>query len=239
MHDAALASKQAVLDRRESFIFSPHIAASFLRLVTDSRIFKEPSQASEAWLFVDALETRPAAIFMDMDPMAFGIFKHLCLVAEATGNAIPDAYAAALAIRQDATFVTADRFRALQRPRVRARARRIATNTQKSKLRLSSQPLITAMRMSGNFQREGEAINWTILEKNFAPARPRVANHGGVRPRKGARITLFCAWSNIKVLCTMPIPDWTSSGVWPGKAPQVVSVNKKPTPVQALMATQP
>lgn len=109
MHDAALASIQAVLDRRESFIFSPQIAASFLRLVTNSRIFREPSSASEAWLFVDALETHPAAVFTDLDPMAFGIFKHICLVAEATGNAIPDAYAAALAIRQDAVFVTADK----------------------------------------------------------------------------------------------------------------------------------
>ena len=43
-----------------------------------------------------------------MDPMAFGIFKHLCLATGAAGNAIPDAYLAALAIRQDALFVTAD-----------------------------------------------------------------------------------------------------------------------------------
>ena len=44
-----------------------------------------------------------------MDPMGFGIFKHLSLVADAAGNDIPAVYLAALAIRQDATFVTADR----------------------------------------------------------------------------------------------------------------------------------
>jgi toxin-antitoxin system PIN domain toxin len=109
LHTKALASMQGSLDRRESFVFSPGIAASFLRLVTNSRIFKEPSPLSEAWLFVDALESHPAALHADMDPMAFGIFKHLSLVADAAGNDIPDAYLASLAIRQDATLVTADK----------------------------------------------------------------------------------------------------------------------------------
>ena len=109
LHAKALASMQDSLDRNQSFVFSPGIASSFLRLVTNSRIFKEPSPISEAWLFVDALESHPAALHADMDPMAFGIFKHLCLVADAAGNDIPDAYLAAIAIRQDASFVTADK----------------------------------------------------------------------------------------------------------------------------------
>jgi uncharacterized protein len=109
LHDRSLESIQSALDRRESFIFSPGVASSFLRLVTNSRIFKVPSSLSEAWLFVDALESHPSAVFSDMDPMAFGIFKHLCLVADATGSRVPDAYVAALAIRHDALFVTADR----------------------------------------------------------------------------------------------------------------------------------
>jgi uncharacterized protein len=109
LHELAMESMQGSLDRRESFLFSPGIASSFLRLVTNARIFKEPSLLAEAWLFVDALESHPAAVQTDMDPMAFGIFKHLCLVADVSGNAVPDAYLAALAIRHDATFVTADR----------------------------------------------------------------------------------------------------------------------------------
>ncbi|MDA8410129.1 MAG: hypothetical protein M0001_07020 [Treponema sp.] len=42
------------------------------------------------------------------DEMTHGIFKHLCLTEGASGNAVPDAFLAALAIRHDATFVTAD-----------------------------------------------------------------------------------------------------------------------------------
>jgi toxin-antitoxin system PIN domain toxin len=109
LHEKARNSIQSALDGRESFLFCPGIASSFLRLVTNPRIFKEPSPIAEAWLFVDALESHPAAIFADMDPMAFGIFKHLCLASGVAGNAIPDAYVAALAIRRDALFVTADR----------------------------------------------------------------------------------------------------------------------------------
>ena len=108
-HEKARASIQSALDRRESFLFAPGIAVSFLRIVTNPRIFVEPSPIAEAWLFVDALESHPAAVLADMDPMAFGVFKHLCLVVDAAGNAIPDAYLAALAIRHDAVFVTADR----------------------------------------------------------------------------------------------------------------------------------
>jgi toxin-antitoxin system PIN domain toxin len=97
------------MDRRESFLFSPGIASSFLRLVTNPRIFKEPSPIAEAWLFVDAIESHPSAVLADMDQMAFGIFKHLCLIEDAKGNEVPDAYLAALAIRQDAILVTADK----------------------------------------------------------------------------------------------------------------------------------
>ena len=96
------------LDAREPFLFSPSAASSFLRLVTNPRIFKEPSEWREAWTFIDWLEAHPAAIFAPFDAVAFGIFKHLCLVAGARGNEVPDAFFAALALRHDATLLTAD-----------------------------------------------------------------------------------------------------------------------------------
>lgn len=96
------------LDRRESFIFCPNLASSFLRLVTNPRIFVQPSTIDEAWAFVDYLEAHPSAIFAEADAMTFGIFKHLCLVSKAAGNDVPDAFLAALALRRDATLVTAD-----------------------------------------------------------------------------------------------------------------------------------
>jgi uncharacterized protein len=93
----------------ESFLFCPHVAASFLRLVTNPHIFAQPSDAMEAWDFIDTLESRQRAVRVDIDAMTLGIFKHACLVSRAVGNRVPDALLAALAIRHDATLVTADR----------------------------------------------------------------------------------------------------------------------------------
>jgi hypothetical protein len=109
LHGKARASMQASLDRREGFVFNPGIAASFLRLVTNPRIFAIPSELSEAWLFVDTLESHPASFHAELDAMAFGVFKHLCLASNAVGNYVPDALLAALAIRHGATLVSADR----------------------------------------------------------------------------------------------------------------------------------
>ena len=96
------------LERREGFIFCPAVALSFLRIVTNPRVFVEPSAPADAWRFVSHLESHAAALFADADAMTFGIFKHLCLVAKAMGNAMPDAYLAAIALRRNATLVTAD-----------------------------------------------------------------------------------------------------------------------------------
>ncbi len=68
------------LERCEEFLFCPSVASSFLRLVTNSRIFKQPSSVSEAWTFLDWMEGHPLAVFADADPITYGIFKHICLV---------------------------------------------------------------------------------------------------------------------------------------------------------------
>lgn len=94
---------------RKQFLFSPHVASSFLRLVTNPKIFIEPSHIDEAWVFVEILENLQNAIYAEMDQMTFGIFKHLSLIHRAKGNEVPDILLAALAIRYDAVLFTADR----------------------------------------------------------------------------------------------------------------------------------
>lgn len=109
LHEVARTELEGGSFSGEAYLFCPFVAASFLRLVTNPRIFVQPSQIEEAWAFVDILESRERAIRADIDPMTYGVFKHVCLVAKAAGNRIPDALLAATAIRHDATFVTADR----------------------------------------------------------------------------------------------------------------------------------
>lgn len=63
----------------------------------------------EAWAFADALENRQRAVRADIDPSTYGVSKHVCLVSRAAGNDVPDALLVSVAIRHDATLVTADR----------------------------------------------------------------------------------------------------------------------------------
>ncbi len=93
----------------DAFLFCPYVVTSFLRLVTNPRIFSQPSRVEEAWGFADVMESRERAVKADIDPMTYGIFRHVCLGSMAAGNRVPDALLASLAIRHGATFVTADR----------------------------------------------------------------------------------------------------------------------------------
>jgi toxin-antitoxin system PIN domain toxin len=107
-HDQAYQEISAGLAGAEPLAFCPHVAASFLRLVTNPRIFRQPSGYAEAWDFIDTIEANHRSRFIDVDAMTFGVFKHLCLVAQAAENQVPNALLAAIAIRHDALFVTKD-----------------------------------------------------------------------------------------------------------------------------------
>jgi toxin-antitoxin system PIN domain toxin len=109
LHEIARTEMETGSQSGDAYLFCPWVAASFLRLVTNPRIFARPSGIDEAWAFADALESRERAVKADIDPMTYGVFKHVCLVSRAAGNDVPDALLASVAIRHDATLVTADR----------------------------------------------------------------------------------------------------------------------------------
>jgi hypothetical protein len=99
---------QSGLEDPSGFLFSSAAAASFLRLVTNPSIFEEPSLPREASDFIDYIERHPMKHEGVFDEMAYGIFKHLCLIHNQKGNKVPDAFLAALALRYDCRFITAD-----------------------------------------------------------------------------------------------------------------------------------
>lgn len=113
LHARARGMLEESLTRGEPFLFCPFLAASFLRLVTNPRVFVQPSDIHESWRFLDRLETDPAAQYAETDRQTYAIFKHLALVTRAAGNGVPDALVAATALRHGARLITADRaFRA-------------------------------------------------------------------------------------------------------------------------------
>jgi toxin-antitoxin system PIN domain toxin len=81
----------------------------FLRVVTNGRIFENPTPLEMALQVVEELREQPGAIHLGPGPRHWPLFAELCSVVGARGNDVPDAYLAALAIESGSELVTADR----------------------------------------------------------------------------------------------------------------------------------
>jgi hypothetical protein len=94
----------------------PMVAASFLRLVTNSRIFVQPTPIERAVAFLDALLAVPG-VEMPVQGGEWAIVRELCAANKLAANDIPDAWLAASVIHQSEHLVTFDTdFRRLLRP---------------------------------------------------------------------------------------------------------------------------
>jgi toxin-antitoxin system PIN domain toxin len=92
-----------------AFGLTPIVLSGFLRVVTHRRVFKTPSSLVDAIEFVEILGAMPQAVPVSPGARHWDIFTGLCLDARATGNLIPDAFLAAIAIESGCEFVTTDR----------------------------------------------------------------------------------------------------------------------------------
>ena len=92
----------------EPFGVVDSVLASFLRIVTHHRVFLEPTPTETAVAFCEAVRSAPAAVDVQPGPDHWPLFRDLLVTTTARGNLVPDAYLAALAIEQGATFVTTD-----------------------------------------------------------------------------------------------------------------------------------
>lgn len=81
----------------------------FLRIVTNGRIFENPTPLDVALRVVEELRGQPGAIHLNPGPRHWTLFTELCSVVGARGNDVPDAYLAALAIESGSELMTADR----------------------------------------------------------------------------------------------------------------------------------
>jgi toxin-antitoxin system PIN domain toxin len=108
-HDGYRAWLDVARSGHEPLGLSDVVLSGFLRVVTHARVFREPSPLGVALEFVDGLLGSPATSVVAPGERHWSIFADLCRTVGATGNVIPDAYLAALALEQGATWVTADR----------------------------------------------------------------------------------------------------------------------------------
>lgn len=85
----------------------PMVVASFLRLVTNHKIFVQPTPIEDAVEFLDALL---AVSGVDIPPLGveWPMLRQLCLEKKLSANDIPDAWLAASVIQQGEHLVTFD-----------------------------------------------------------------------------------------------------------------------------------
>ncbi len=99
----------AAMTGREPVGVSELVLSAVVRLATHHRIYREPSSMAEVMDFCEAIRRAPAAVALRPGARHWDIFRGLCLDAVASANDVPDAYHAALAIENGATWVTTDR----------------------------------------------------------------------------------------------------------------------------------
>lgn len=84
------------------------VLAGLVRIVTHPRIFKVPSPVDHALGFVEDLFAQPASLLVRPGARHWAIFARICREADASGNLVPDAFLAALAVEHGCEIITTD-----------------------------------------------------------------------------------------------------------------------------------
>lgn len=100
---------EATINGPSAYGASPQVLSSVVRICTHPRIFVQPSASSDAFAFCRVLLEQPNATVIEPGDRHWSIFERLCAETRATGNLVPDAWLAALAIESGCEWITMDR----------------------------------------------------------------------------------------------------------------------------------
>jgi uncharacterized protein len=92
----------------EPFCLAEPVMQSFVRIVTNRRVFIPPSTTVQAFAFLDQFTRRPHCTVIRPGPNHWDIFRQLCEGGNIAGKLVADAAHAALAIEYGCEWVTAD-----------------------------------------------------------------------------------------------------------------------------------
>lgn len=93
----------------QAFSVPAVVWTSFLRLVTSRRAFKIPTPLVDAFAFIDAIRAQPRHLALEPGPRHLQLLRRLCEDASATGDLVPDAVIAAIALEHSCAVVSLDR----------------------------------------------------------------------------------------------------------------------------------
>jgi len=108
-HRVCKAWLDAVVGGEALFGISPLALGAVVRITTNPRIFREPSDSDEALAFCDALLSQPHCESVVPGERHWAIFAQLVRQTGTRGPRVSDAWFAALAIEHGCTWITYDR----------------------------------------------------------------------------------------------------------------------------------
>lgn len=91
-----------------AFALSEAVLSGFVRIVTNPRIFKDPTPTTTALAFCRTLRESPQACLLRPGERNWTIFESLCRTLPARGKLVADAWHAALAIEYDCEWISTD-----------------------------------------------------------------------------------------------------------------------------------
>lgn len=97
-----------VVNGVEAYGIAPQVLSSLVRICTHPRIYKQPSGIGESLAFCNSLLEAPNATAITPQERHWSIFQTLCNRSKTTGNLVPDAWLAALAIESGCEWITTD-----------------------------------------------------------------------------------------------------------------------------------
>lgn len=107
-HQEYLAWVTGMVNGAEPYAVSDLAITGMVRVVTNPRIYKQPSSLDEALAFATEVREQPHAHVVAPGTKFWAIFTDLCRHARARANLVPDAYLAALAIEHGCELVSTD-----------------------------------------------------------------------------------------------------------------------------------
>jgi hypothetical protein len=108
-HRAYFAFVQGLVNGPAAYGVFEGVLSSFLRMVTNPRVFETPAPIEQAVDFAEKLRGTPHCVIVSPGPRHWTIFVELCRRAKVRGDLVPDAYLAALAIESGSEWITADK----------------------------------------------------------------------------------------------------------------------------------
>jgi hypothetical protein len=108
LHEPYAAWLKQTVNGAEPFSLTVLVAVGFVRIVTNPRIYTDPSPLGLALGVVEQLLSHPRCRIAAPGPGHFDDVARLCRATNATGKLVADAQHAALAIAEGCTWVTRD-----------------------------------------------------------------------------------------------------------------------------------